>query len=103
LKEYATDKPDSPEPQSAQSPVEDPAPEQTKPAPPAFKDLSLQWEPKGKLIREGGGMRFMDSYLLGTIYDEVCTLPRLEAASRPDVLDLTLSLLGHGHLAPGDA
>jgi hypothetical protein len=26
----------------------------------------------GKLIKEnGGGVRFMDSYLLGTIYDEV--------------------------------
>lgn len=31
-----------------------------------------QWQPAGKLVQEDGGVRFMDNFLLGTIYEEVC-------------------------------
>lgn len=59
LKEYATEKPDEPSPRPPQQP------------PTTFQDPYLQFAPAGKLIQEDGGVRFMDSFLLGTIYDEV--------------------------------
>jgi len=36
-------------------------------------DPYMKWH-AGKLVKEDGGVRFMDSYLLGTVYDEVCIL-----------------------------
>lgn len=64
LKEYATAKPDSPPPAKPPSP---------KPADrvPELEDPLPKWKPAGKLIEEDGGVRFMDSYLLTTVYDEV--------------------------------
>ncbi len=59
LKEYATtDKPETPSPQPFQVPT--------------YDDPYLKWQPTGKLVKEDGGVRFMDSFLLGTVYDEVC-------------------------------
>lgn len=64
LKEYATAKPDSP-----------PAAKSPSPKPidriPELEDPLPKWKPAGKLIEEDGGVRFMDSYLLTTVYDEV--------------------------------
>jgi hypothetical protein len=31
----------------------------------------MRWQPAGKLVKEDGKMRFVDSPLLGVIYDEV--------------------------------
>jgi hypothetical protein len=73
LKEYATEKPEGePSPEATPSLV------QTTPPPlNALRSDVVQpaqdWKPMGKLIKEGGEIRFMDSYLLGTIYDEVRT------------------------------
>ena len=63
LKEYATEKPESP--------ISTPRPPQA----PGFDDDSYmkKWQPAGKLVKEDGGIRFMDSFLLGTVYDEVCS------------------------------
>lgn len=63
LKEYATVKPASPPSARPPSPKPDGIPELADPLP--------KWKPAGKLIEEDGGLRFMDSYLLGTVYDEV--------------------------------
>lgn len=66
LKEYATAKPESPPPAKSPSPrLADRIPE--------LEDPIQKWKPAGKLIEEDGGVRFMDSYLLTTVYDEVCT------------------------------
>lgn len=84
LKEYATAKPESPPPAKSPSP---------KPADriPELEDPIPKWKPAGKLIEEDGGVRFMDSYLLTTVYDEVCTkclaVPsRRDASMRRSVL-----------------
>lgn len=66
LKEYATAKPESPPAAKSPSPkLADRIPELEDPIP--------KWKPAGKLIEEDGGVRFMDSYLLTTVYDEVRT------------------------------
>lgn len=69
LKEYATAKPASPPSGKPPSPKPDHMPELEDPLP--------RWKPAGKLVEEDGGMRFMDSYLLGTVYDEVLQFPPL--------------------------
>ena len=58
LKEYATEKPESPAPRQLQQL-------------PAYDEGLMKWHPAGKLVKEDGGVRFMDSFLLGTVYDEV--------------------------------
>ncbi len=64
LKEYATtEKTDSPSTQSWNLPT--------------YDESYMKWQPKGKLVKEDGGVRFMDGFLLGTVYDEVCLLPWL--------------------------
>lgn len=63
LKEYATAKPPSPPPAKPPSPKPDRVTE--------LEDPTQKWKPAGKLFEEDGGVRFMDSYLLTTVYDEV--------------------------------
>ncbi|KAL1851080.1 hypothetical protein VTK73DRAFT_9544 [Phialemonium thermophilum] len=36
-----------------------------------YNDPYKQFRPQGKLVKEDGGIRFMDSIILGTIYDEL--------------------------------
>ncbi|KAK3370351.1 fungal-specific transcription factor domain-containing protein [Podospora didyma] len=55
LKEYATEKPESTTPQPSQTPLY----EQKK------------WQPAGKLVKEDGGVRFVDNFMLGVVYDEL--------------------------------
>ncbi|KAK0719636.1 fungal-specific transcription factor domain-containing protein [Lasiosphaeris hirsuta] len=57
LKEYATDKPESPTARASQTPL--------------YDEAYTKWQPQGKLVKEDGGVRFMDNFLLGTIYDEL--------------------------------
>ncbi|KAK3326605.1 fungal-specific transcription factor domain-containing protein [Apodospora peruviana] len=79
LKEYATEKPEvkierdqaehSP---MSQSQTPNPCPSQSPTSRPmTYDDPYLKWHPAGKLVQEDGGVRFMDSYLLGTVYDEL--------------------------------
>ncbi|KUI71428.1 hypothetical protein VM1G_06725 [Cytospora mali] len=71
LKEYATAKPASPPPRS-------PSPKRVKvDGVPELEDPIPKWKPAGKLVEEDGGLRFMDSYLLGTVYDELKSMRRL--------------------------
>ncbi|KAH8878728.1 c6 zinc finger domain-containing protein [Thozetella sp. PMI_491] len=78
LKEYATtDKPDQP----ASTPTQMSA----------YDDPYLKWQPKGKLVKEDGGVRFMDSFLLGTVYDELKAMRDIiededEEENSPDAL-----------------
>ena len=59
LKEYANEKPEGPvTPRASHSSI--------------HEDSYNKWQPTPKLIKEDGGMRFMDNPLLGTVYDEVC-------------------------------
>lgn len=60
LKEYAHEKPEHLEPRTSQSAVPD--------------EPHLGWQPTGKLVRDEGSMRFMDSPLL-VVYDEVRPTP----------------------------
>ncbi|KAL2016759.1 hypothetical protein VTK56DRAFT_3107 [Thermocarpiscus australiensis] len=57
LKEYATEKPETAAPRPPQATV--------------YDNPYLKWQPAGKLVKEDGSMRFMDSPVLGTIYDEL--------------------------------
>ncbi|KAK3358936.1 fungal-specific transcription factor domain-containing protein [Lasiosphaeria hispida] len=57
LKEYATEKPESPTARASQTPL--------------YDEAYTKWQPQGKLVKEDGGVRFMDNFLLGTIYDEL--------------------------------
>jgi hypothetical protein len=72
LKEYAAEKPD----QLAARPAQ----------PPNFEEAYMKWQPEGRLIREDGSVRFMDSPLLSIVYDEVgkhllSTSPQMTAYS----------------------
>ncbi|PSS00736.1 fungal-specific transcription factor domain-domain-containing protein [Coniella lustricola] len=69
LKEYATAKPPSPPPANPPSPKPDGIPELEDPIP--------KWKPAGKLFEEDGGVRFMDSYLLTTVYDELKSMRKI--------------------------
>ena len=42
------------------------------PATPTNIDGQTKWKPAGKMVKEEGGVRFMDSYLWANIHDEVC-------------------------------
>lgn len=46
---------------------------QSEPSPTfsATPDPQTKWKPHGKMVKDEGGMRFMDSYLWATIHDEV--------------------------------
>ncbi|KAK4230397.1 activator of stress genes 1 [Podospora fimiseda] len=58
LKEYATEKPEGPiTPRQSHASINE--------------DSYHKWQPAPKLIKEDGGMRFMDNPLLGTVYDEL--------------------------------
>ncbi|KAK3685118.1 fungal-specific transcription factor domain-containing protein [Podospora appendiculata] len=72
LKEYATEKPESP--------VSTPRPVQT----PVYDDPQMNWQPAGKLVKEDGGVRFMDSFLLGTVYDELKAMREIVDADDDD-------------------
>ncbi|KAK5654788.1 hypothetical protein OQA88_6824 [Cercophora sp. LCS_1] len=61
LKEYATEKPEGQTPSTPSRP----------PQVPLYDKPTPDWQPAGKLVQEGGGVRFMDNYLVGTIYDEL--------------------------------
>ena len=60
LKEYATEKPEESAARAAK-------PEQVR----LYDEPKPKWQPAGKLVEEDGGVRFMDNFLLGTVYDEV--------------------------------
>ncbi|ROV92689.1 hypothetical protein VSDG_06579 [Cytospora chrysosperma] len=105
LKEYATAKPESPQPARSPSPKRvktDGVPELDDPIP--------KWKPAGKLIEEDGGLRFMDSYLLGTVYDELKSMRRLvdeeiardELTPAPAADDFTNSPDGNSELIFGN-
>lgn len=70
LKEYATEKPED---EAATPPHREQAP--------LYDDSKSNWQPAGKLIQEDGGVRFMDNFLLGTVYDEV-GIPPLRLVGR---------------------
>ncbi|KAH8772687.1 fungal-specific transcription factor domain-containing protein [Diaporthe sp. PMI_573] len=72
LKEYASAKPPSP------SPANSPSPKRAKlERPPEFTDPASKWKPAGQLIEEDGGLRFMESRVLGTVYDELRSMRKL--------------------------
>lgn len=49
-------------------------PESFSPRPsPSVPPEDLRWQPRGKLVKEDGNVRFVDNPMLGAIYDEVCT------------------------------
>lgn len=41
------------------------------PTPSVVTDFPAKWKPKGKMVKEEGGVRFMDSYLWASIHEEV--------------------------------
>ncbi|KAK4210821.1 activator of stress genes 1 [Rhypophila decipiens] len=105
LKEYATEKPDLLERnQQLQSPVlgqgqalpwgqsqmqsRTPSISQAQSPTPSklsqYDDPYLKWHPGGKLVKEDGGVRFMDSYLLGTVYDELRAMREIVDAEDND-------------------
>lgn len=47
-------------------------------APPMFDDPYMRFKPQGKLIKEDGGVRFIDGFLWSHVYDEVRACSWLE-------------------------
>jgi hypothetical protein len=60
LKEYGAGKPESPTP--------------SRPSHAAVPE-DLRWQPTGKIVKEDGNVRFVDSPILGDIYEQVRTRP----------------------------
>jgi len=73
LKEYATEKPED----AAATP---PRREQA----PLYDDRKPKWRPAGKLVEEDGGVRFIDNFLLGTVYDELRAMREIVDADEPE-------------------
>ncbi|KAK0727861.1 fungal-specific transcription factor domain-containing protein [Lasiosphaeria miniovina] len=79
LKEYASEKPESPEPAVSRPPSQ---------APSFYEETQPKWQPPGKLVKEdGGGVRFMDNFLLGTVYDELRAMRQIVDADDHDEIN----------------
>lgn len=49
----------------------DPSPDTPDFTPPAGAAQDVGWQPTGKIIKEDGGVRLLDSYVLASVYEEV--------------------------------
>jgi hypothetical protein len=70
LKQYADGSVPSPS-AVGHSPAPNYSASDTYPATPTNVDGQSKWKPAGKMVKEEGGVRFMDSYLWANIHDEV--------------------------------
>jgi hypothetical protein len=57
---------------------------------------SVKWSPAGKVVTDDGGVRFMDSYLWASVYDELRAMKDIVETDDPD----ELSVLGSEDLTP---
>ncbi|KAK4451948.1 fungal-specific transcription factor domain-containing protein [Podospora aff. communis PSN243] len=73
LKEYATEKPDDP----ATTPGR-------REQAPLYDDPKPKWQPAGKLVQEDGGVRFIDNFLIGTVYDELRAMRQIVETDEPE-------------------
>lgn len=56
----------------------------------------MKWKPTGKMIKEEGGVRFMDSYLWASVYDELQAMRDIVETDDPE----ETSVLGSEDLTP---
>lgn len=56
----------------------------------------MKWKPAGKMIKEDGGVRFMDSYLWASVYDELQAMRDIVETDDPE----DSSVLGSEELTP---
>lgn len=63
---------------------------------PTSGDIYMKWKPTGKMIKEEGGVRFMDSYLWASVYDELQAMRDIVDTDDPE----DSSVLGSEDLTP---
>lgn len=63
---------------------------------PTSGDIYMKWKPAGKMIKEEGGVRFMDSYLWASVYDELQAMRDIVDTDDPE----DSSVLGAEDLTP---
>lgn len=71
LKQYADGSGPSPSPMASQSPAMNGSLPDAPAATPTNSESQSRWRPAGKMVKDEGGVRFMDSYLWASIHDEV--------------------------------
>ncbi|CAM1507865.1 Fc.00g047130.m01.CDS01 [Cosmosporella sp. VM-42] len=99
LKQYADGTVPSPTASAAQQSFTSPANGSSmdpSPSTPAVPDLASKWKPTGKMVKEEGGVRFMDSYLWASIHDELQAMREIVDTDDPD----ESSVLGSEDLSP---
>ncbi|KAF5615082.1 transcription factor [Fusarium tjaetaba] len=68
----------------------------TYPATPTNVDGQSKWKPTGKMVKEEGGVRFMDSYLWANIHDELQAMREIVDTDDPE----EASVMGSEDLSP---
>ncbi|KAF7552020.1 hypothetical protein G7046_g7552 [Stylonectria norvegica] len=85
LKQYADGSVPSPTAQQALTPsAYDPPTDQAAISPSSTDSKAPKWKPKGKMVKEDGGVRFMDSYLWASIHDELQAMREIVETEDPD-------------------
>jgi len=83
LKQYADGSVPSPS-AVGHSPATNGTAPDTYPATPTNIDGQSKWKPTGKMVKEEGGVRFMDSYLWANIHDELQAMREIVDTDDPE-------------------
>ncbi|KAM0549782.1 hypothetical protein ACHAPJ_009221 [Fusarium lateritium] len=95
LKQYADGSVPSPSAMT-HSPATNGALTDASPATPTNIDGQSKWKPTGKMVKEEGGVRFMDSYLWANIHDELQAMREIVDTDDPE----EASVMGSEDLSP---
>ncbi|KAM0246564.1 hypothetical protein ACHAP5_004688 [Fusarium lateritium] len=95
LKQYADGSVPSPS-AVGHSPAPNGSASDTYPATPTNVDGQSKWKPAGKMVKEEGGVRFMDSYLWANIHDELQAMREIVDTDDPE----EASVMGSEDLSP---
>ncbi|KAF0641844.1 hypothetical protein FPSE5266_07085 [Fusarium pseudograminearum] len=95
LKQYADGSVPSPATMT-HSPATNGSVQDAYPATPTNIDGQTKWKPTGKMVKEEGGVRFMDSYLWANIHDELQAMREIVDTDDPE----EASVMGSEDLSP---
>ncbi|KAI5461686.1 fungal-specific transcription factor domain-containing protein [Mariannaea sp. PMI_226] len=96
LKQYADGSVTSPLAQPAQMPSRDGSQSDVSVTTPTGSESQPRWKPTGKMVKDDGGVRFMDSYLWANIHEELQAMREIVDTDDPE----ESSVLGSEDLSP---
>ncbi|KAF4466599.1 transcription factor [Fusarium albosuccineum] len=96
LKQYADGSVPSPSAMTSQSPGMNGSVSDMPVTTPTNSETHSKWKPAGKMVKEEGGVRFMDSYLWANIHDELQAMKEIVDTDDPE----ECSVMGSEDLSP---